>query len=152
VYNVAVVESPRDEFPNNFVGDLVPTERGWVVVPPTCCPAGEPWEKPPDVGYTREKLDELNANAVVDGKTVEGMRNAELQIMRRTSGLTEERLAARLGISRDRLAEVSFRRWHMPFSQRRDLIAGNDANKQQRGQVTRALQAQLEEELADGNG
>jgi hypothetical protein len=29
-YNIAVVE-PRDEFPNNFVGDLVPTDRGWVV-------------------------------------------------------------------------------------------------------------------------
>ena len=28
------------EVPNNFVGDLVPTDRGWVVVPPTCCPAG----------------------------------------------------------------------------------------------------------------
>jgi hypothetical protein len=39
VYNVTVAE-PRDEFPNNFVGDLVKTERGWVVVPPTCCPAG----------------------------------------------------------------------------------------------------------------
>lgn len=31
-YNVAVTE-PRDEFPNNFVGDLVPTERCWVIVP-----------------------------------------------------------------------------------------------------------------------
>ncbi|HEY2085723.1 MAG TPA: hypothetical protein VGH54_06805 [Mycobacterium sp.] len=30
----------RDDFPNNFVGDLVPPERGWVVVPPTCCPDG----------------------------------------------------------------------------------------------------------------
>jgi hypothetical protein len=30
----------RDDFPNHFVGDLVPTERGWVVVPPTCCPDG----------------------------------------------------------------------------------------------------------------
>jgi hypothetical protein len=38
-YNVAVAE-PRDEFPNHFVGDLVPTERGWVVVPPTSCPDG----------------------------------------------------------------------------------------------------------------
>jgi hypothetical protein len=38
-YNVAVSD-PRDEFPNNFVGDLVHTERGWVVVPPTCCPDG----------------------------------------------------------------------------------------------------------------
>lgn len=35
-----MAESPRDEFPNNFVGDLVHTERGWVVVPPTACPAG----------------------------------------------------------------------------------------------------------------
>jgi hypothetical protein len=35
-----VAESPRDDFPNNFVGDLVQTERGWVVAPPTTCPDG----------------------------------------------------------------------------------------------------------------
>jgi hypothetical protein len=35
-----VGEPRRDEFPNNSVGDLVKTDRGWVVVPPTCCPAG----------------------------------------------------------------------------------------------------------------
>ena len=29
-YTVTLAE-PRDEFPNNFVGDLVHTERGWVV-------------------------------------------------------------------------------------------------------------------------
>ena len=29
-----MAEPPRDEFPNNFVGDLVPDERGWV-----CCAA-----------------------------------------------------------------------------------------------------------------
>lgn len=29
----------RDEFPNHYVGDLVQTDRGWVVVPPTGCPA-----------------------------------------------------------------------------------------------------------------
>jgi hypothetical protein len=34
-YNVAVAE-PHDEFPNNYVGDFVHDERGWVVVPPTC--------------------------------------------------------------------------------------------------------------------
>jgi hypothetical protein len=34
------VAESRDEFPNHLVGDLVPTERGWVVVPPTCCPDG----------------------------------------------------------------------------------------------------------------
>jgi hypothetical protein len=28
----------RDGFPNNYVGDLVETDRGWVVVAPTCCP------------------------------------------------------------------------------------------------------------------
>lgn len=35
-----MAEPRRDEFPNNYVGDLVPTERGWVVVPPTCCQDG----------------------------------------------------------------------------------------------------------------
>jgi hypothetical protein len=36
----------RDEFPNNYVGDLVYTERGWVVVPPKCCPAGHDYGEP----------------------------------------------------------------------------------------------------------
>ncbi len=44
-YNVAVAER-RDDFPNNFVGDLVRTERGWVVVPPTCCPDGHAYSDP----------------------------------------------------------------------------------------------------------
>ena len=44
-YNIAVAE-PRDEFPNNYVGDLVPTERGWVVVPPTCCADGHDYADP----------------------------------------------------------------------------------------------------------
>jgi integrase len=34
------VAEPHDEFPNHYVGDLVHDGRGWVVVPPTCCPAG----------------------------------------------------------------------------------------------------------------
>jgi len=29
-----MAEPRRDAFPNNYVGDLVPTDRGWVVVPP----------------------------------------------------------------------------------------------------------------------
>lgn len=38
---------PRDEFPNNYVGDLVRTARGWVVVPPTACPQyGHPISDP----------------------------------------------------------------------------------------------------------
>src|SRR5271156_5753461 len=38
-----MAEPRRDDFPNNFVGDLVHTERGWVVVPPTACPDGHAW-------------------------------------------------------------------------------------------------------------
>jgi hypothetical protein len=34
------------EFPNNYVGDLVPNERGWVVVPPTCCPDSHAYGDP----------------------------------------------------------------------------------------------------------
>ena len=36
----------RDEFPNHLVGDLVRTERGWVVAPPTCCPDSHPYSDP----------------------------------------------------------------------------------------------------------
>src|ERR1700733_1405436 len=36
----------RDDFPNHFVGDLVETEHGWVIVPPTCCPAGHDYGDP----------------------------------------------------------------------------------------------------------
>lgn len=48
-YNIAVVESPRDEFPSNFVGGLVHTGRGSVVVPPTCCPDGHAYT---DAGWS----------------------------------------------------------------------------------------------------
>jgi transcriptional regulator with XRE-family HTH domain len=114
--------------------------------------AGHAWEPPDRVPTaSREKWDELRSNPVVDGKTVDWMRTAELQLMRKASGLTEDRLAQRLGVSRDWLAAVSFRLWHKPFSQQRDLIAGTDANKQKRGQVTRTLQAELKKALADGD-
>lgn len=35
-----MTELRRDNFSNNYVGVLVPTEGGWLVVPPTCCPDG----------------------------------------------------------------------------------------------------------------
>ncbi len=69
----------------------------------------------------------------------------------RHEGLTEHRLARRLGISHDRLADMSFRLWQRAFSEERDRLAGPDASKQKRGQVSRTLQAELEEALADGN-
>jgi hypothetical protein len=43
---VVGVGQRRDEFPNHFVGDLVRTERGWVVVPPRCCPDSHPYTDP----------------------------------------------------------------------------------------------------------
>ena len=61
------------------------------------------------------------------------------------------RLAARLGISRDELAALSLRLWRKPFSQERDRLAGPDANKQKRGQVSRTLRAELEKAIADGH-
>ena len=79
------------------------------------------------------------------------MRGVDLERMRRRSGLTEYRLATRLGISRDQLASMSFRLWQKTFSERRDQLAGADANAQKRGRISRELRAQLEKALADGN-
>ena len=45
VYNVAVAK-PRDDFPNQFVGDLLRTDRSWVGVPPICCPDGHDYTDP----------------------------------------------------------------------------------------------------------
>jgi hypothetical protein len=44
------VAEPRDEFPNNFVGDLVRTERGWVVVPTNVLPGRPRPQRPRLVG------------------------------------------------------------------------------------------------------
>jgi hypothetical protein len=89
------------------------------------------------------------------GKTEEEVRkdNERLAklLLRQRSGLTEHRLAQRLAISQDRLADTSFRLWQRTFSEERDRLAGPTANKQKRGQVSRTLQAELEKALADGN-
>jgi transcriptional regulator with XRE-family HTH domain len=67
------------------------------------------------------------------------------------SGLTEDRLAKRLDISREQLGALSFQLWRSTFSEERDGRAGQDANRQKRGRVSRELRAELEEALADGN-
>lgn len=68
------------------------------------------------------------------------------------SGLTEDRIAQRLKISRDRLAATSFRLWEgRTFSEERDRRAGPDANPQKRGRVTREVRADLEKALANGD-
>ncbi len=66
-------------------------------------------------------------------------------------GLTEERVAGRLGISTDRLYAESQRLWNRTFTAERDRIAGPGANSQRKGQVTRQLKAELEKAITDGN-
>lgn len=116
---------------------------------------GQTWElHAPDTAHTAgiENIHRLLfSKALVDNKPDEHMRGVDLERMRRRSGLTEYRLASRLGISRDRLASASFRLWQKTFSERRDQLAGPDANAQKRGQVARRLRAELEKALADGN-
>lgn len=92
------------------------------------------------------------SKAIVDGYFDPDVSNADLALMRQRSGLAEDRLAQRLGISRDRLAAVSFKRWQgSTFSEERDRRAGADANQQKRGRISRELRAELEEALTDGN-
>lgn len=67
------------------------------------------------------------------------------------SGLTEQRLAQRLGISGDHLATLSSRLWKKTFSEERDRRAGPDANRQKRGQASRALQRELKKAITDGD-
>jgi hypothetical protein len=66
-------------------------------------------------------------------------------------GLTEERVAAGLGISTETLCDTSLRLWKTTFSAERDRIAGPDANPQRNGRITRQLKAQLAEALTDGD-
>jgi transcriptional regulator with XRE-family HTH domain len=117
--------------------------------------AGKTWELLAyDVAYSAgvEKLDKLlRAHPVIDGQVEKGMRGVNMRDMRLLSGLTEDRLAQRLGISRDRLAALSFKLWQKPFSEERDRLAGSDANKQKRGQVSRSLRAELEKAINDGD-
>lgn len=67
------------------------------------------------------------------------------------SGLTEDRLARRLGIERAQLADLSYLLWRSTFSEERDRRAGSDANQQKKGRVSREMRAELEKVLTDGH-
>lgn len=62
----------------------------------------------------------------------------------RKAGTDEDRLAKRLQISDTELAAASWRAWGRTFSDERDDRAGPESNAQKRGQVSRALQVELE--------
>jgi transcriptional regulator with XRE-family HTH domain len=66
-------------------------------------------------------------------------------------GLTEERVAAGLGISTDQLCDVSLRLWNTTLATQRDRLAGPNASAQRKGQITRQLKAELEKAITDGN-
>ena len=67
-------------------------------------------------------------------------------------GLTEERVAAGLGVTPERVRTESLRLWNTTFSAQRDRLAGPDANRQRKGRITRQLKAQLQKAITDGDG
>lgn len=71
--------------------------------------------------------------------------------IKRKAGLAERRVAQRLGISMDELAQLSFERLGQSFTEARNARAGADASRQKRGRVARELEAQLREALNRGD-
>lgn len=123
---------------------------------------GRPWPSEAVEIYGAEELDLQRvsrlivdgalSHALVDGYLDPDLRTTDLEQMRQRSGLTEDRIAQRLKISRDRLAATSFRLWDgRTFGEERDRRAGPAANAQKRGRVTRELRAELEKALTDGD-
>jgi transcriptional regulator with XRE-family HTH domain len=84
-------------------------------------------------------------------RKAEGLVFADVGKVIHLGGLTEHRLAKRLGMSTFVLASLSAELWQSTFSEERDRRAGPDANQQKRGRVSRELRAELEEALADGD-
>jgi transcriptional regulator with XRE-family HTH domain len=66
-------------------------------------------------------------------------------------GLTEHRLAKRLQITPARLADLTLTLWGGTFSEERDRRIGPNAKQQNRSQMTRKMQAEIKEALADGD-
>jgi hypothetical protein len=69
---------------------------------------------------------------------------ATLTTVTKASGATEERTRKALGISSMFLADLSARLWKQTFSQERDRRAGEGANAQKRGQVSRQMRKELQ--------
>lgn len=67
------------------------------------------------------------------------------------SGATEERTRRALGFSPEGFASLSFKLWGRTFTEERDHRAGDGANAQTRGRVSRILRAELENEVGHGD-
>ena len=138
--------------------DLVGTD-GWVMLTDLNFPAeelaaacrGEAWRFS-RADYERGAAEHTNRLRLEVQRDIFGeqaLTEAERMLLR--SGLAEDRLTRSLGISRSRLADVSFRLWQCTFSEERDRRAGSDANQQKKGRISRELRAELQKALADGN-
>jgi hypothetical protein len=69
----------------------------------------------------RQIIESALSKALVDGQIDPNLTSADLEQMRQRSGLTEDRIAQRLKISRHRLAAISFRLWTgRTFGEERD--------------------------------
>jgi hypothetical protein len=120
---------------------------------------GLPWPLEPVDLYGADELemarvsDIIVAGAITEIKKEQTdiLANAGAKVLVRRSGLAEDRLAKRLKVNRDQLANMSFRLWQATFSEERDRRAGPEANQQKRGRVSRELRAELEKALADGD-
>ncbi|MGW5314514.1 helix-turn-helix domain-containing protein [Nocardia thailandica] len=79
----------------------------------------------------------------------ESQKVATLVFQRGETGLADERAAKKLGLSTDELTVWSNRLWRKTFSAERDARAGDAANAQVKGQVTRALLAEIRNALTE---
>lgn len=93
--------------------------------------------------------------AAVSGAALSGRSTAvaaaqtlDMEDMRSRSDLTEARVCKRLDIDPDTLIELSWRLWRRTFGEERERRAASPA---MRAQVSRQLQTELREAMADGN-
>jgi transcriptional regulator with XRE-family HTH domain len=151
----------RDVLPADLVefDGFIEFNNEWKLTGPKVVAAlrGEPWGVL-TVGDTGMKVDrEFLARAFASRAErglparYGGLLVRDIEEVQRRSGLDEERLAKRLGIDNNLLAEASVYLWGRSFSDERDRLSGPAANAQKRGQVSRKLQKQIQEELVRGD-
>lgn len=102
------------------------------------------WRVHVEPRWGRTRVSEIRFTAVQTWVSQLTSKRGPVVVLAR-SWLTEDRLAKKLNITRELLAETSFRLWQRSFGEERDRRSGADANAQLRGQVSRSLQAEIEE-------
>ncbi|MDV3136488.1 helix-turn-helix transcriptional regulator [Mycobacterium sp. 29Ha] len=92
---------------------------------------------PPQLKWKRSPRDRKISHAIESEDVGLTARLAHRQ------GATEERMSKALNIAPSTLAILSADLWRRTFTEERDRRAGEDANAQKRGQVSRAMQEEL---------